>query len=222
MPSLRAGRPWLAGCAALGCRQTQRAEEGRCCLADAHVLSRSSVLRLRRCSCRRPTVVSPLGSAPGRPGRPMAESLLDRIHSELRARMRELEPAVGEYEQLQAADAALSGLAPGPPTDGRVRATASSDAPAPRRSRPGRTSRTRAPRGANRAAVLLVLSERPGVSVAELAYASGVGRTGLYGLLRTLEQRGEVAKEQLPGGTTGYRLAPPAPAEPTTAAPDPS
>jgi sugar-specific transcriptional regulator TrmB len=57
----------------------------------------------------------------------------------------------------------------------------------------------------------------PGVSVAELTAASGVQRTALYTLLKTLEQRGEIAKEPLPGDTTGYRIAPPAPAEPATA-----
>jgi hypothetical protein len=68
---------------------------------------------------------------------------------------------------------------------------------------PARSSGPLAPRGANRAAVLRVVEERPGVGVAELASASGVGRTVPNNLLRTLEQRGEVAKEELPGGTTG-------------------
>src|SRR3954466_5099196 len=84
-----------------------------------YVLARSSVLWLRRCSCRRPTVDSRLGSVPRRPGRPMAESLLDRIHAELRARVDELAPAIAEYEQLQAAHAALAGLAPAQPSDER-------------------------------------------------------------------------------------------------------
>jgi hypothetical protein len=44
--------------------------------------------------------------------------------------------------------------------------------------------------------------------------------TVLYGLLRTLEQCGEVAKEQLPGGSTGYRLRLPAPAEPFASPPE--
>jgi DNA-binding IclR family transcriptional regulator len=66
-----------------------------------------------------------------------------------------------------------------------------------------------------------VLEERPGVSVAELVAASGVQRTVLYTLLKTLEQRGEVAKEQLPGGSTGYRVAAQAPAEPAATAPEP-
>jgi hypothetical protein len=153
----------------------------------------------------------------------MAQPLLDRIHTQLRARVRELEPAVSEYEQLRAADAALAGLAPGQPSDGSAAATTPSASPPPRRPASRRRSTgTRASRGANRRAVLRALGERPGVSVAELASASGVGTTVLYGLLRRLEQRGDVAKEQLPGGSTGYRVAQPAPSEPAPAAPEPS
>jgi DNA-binding transcriptional ArsR family regulator len=64
----------------------------------------------------------------------------------------------------------------------------------------------RAARGANRAAVLRVLSERSGMSVSELATASGIKRPVLYALLSKLAEAGEVAKEPLPGGTTGYSL----------------
>jgi hypothetical protein len=91
--------------------------------------------------------------------------------------------------------------------DGKRPATV---APAPRlRASSGRGSRgsaKRAPRGANRAAVLRVLVERPGVSASELSGAAGVARPGALRLLKTLEERGEVVKEQLPGGTAGYRL----------------
>jgi hypothetical protein len=75
----------------------------------------------------------------------------------------------------------------------------------------------RAPRGANRAAVLAVIAERPGVSARELAAASRVTGGTLYALLRTLTERGEIDKQQLPSGYTGYRLGMSA----TTAAPPP-
>jgi hypothetical protein len=39
----------------------------------------------------------------------MAESLLDQIHSQIRDRVRELEPAAREYERLDAALTALGG-----------------------------------------------------------------------------------------------------------------
>jgi hypothetical protein len=134
--------------------------------------------------------------------------------------VRALEPAVAEYEQLLAANAALAGLATDQSSDRRADAS-SSRAPTVRRSRRRRSNGPRAPRGANRAAVLRTLEERPGVSVAELASASGVGRTVLYGLLKTLEQRGEMVREQLPGGSSGYRLTPSVPTGPAPAPPEP-
>jgi hypothetical protein len=146
-------------------------------------------------------------------------ALLDRIEAEIRDRLRAGEAAVREYERLEAALAALEAVEP--PPEARPRASASSQivggGPASLRRIPA--ARPRAPRGANRAAVLRVLGDRPGVSVAELSSASGVARPVLYSLLKTLEQRGEIAKEQLPGGSTGYRLAPEVPAEPASDAP---
>jgi len=68
-------------------------------------------------------------------------------------------------------------------------------------------ARQRAPRGANREAVLRVVAERPGVTTRELVAASGVKRGSLSALLRTLTQRGDLEKCALPGGQTGYALA---------------
>jgi DNA-binding IclR family transcriptional regulator len=68
--------------------------------------------------------------------------------------------------------------------------------------------------------VLRVLGDRPGVSIAELSSASGVAKPVLYALLKTLEQRGEIAREDLPGGGTSYRLAPEVAVEGSSSAPD--
>ena len=76
----------------------------------------------------------------------------------------------------------------------------------------GSPVRQRAPRGANRRAVLRVVGERPGVTAAELSVASGVHRGTLSALLRTLVGRGELEKRSLPGGRTGYAPAASAPA----------
>jgi hypothetical protein len=111
----------------------------------------------------------------------MAE-LLDRIHAEIRERLEASRAAAQEYERLEAALAAMG-------------------APAPRRA-----AAPRAPRGANREAVLRALEERPGASASELATSSGVARTALYGVLNRLIEAGQVAKEELPGGATGYKL----------------
>src|SRR4051794_12006373 len=77
----------------------------------------------------------------------------------------------------------------------------------PPRAARGTAGRARAPRGANREAVLAVVRERPGVSAGELAAASGVSGGTLYALLRRLTEQGELAKRELPGGQTGYVLA---------------
>jgi hypothetical protein len=139
----------------------------------------------------------------------MADSLLDQIHSQIRDRARELRPAVFESERLTAALAALDSLGAAPPAK-RQASPARVGKPRLRPSRPSPSrpsSPKRAPRGANRAAVLGVLAERPGVSVTELSTAADIARPVLYALLKTLEERGEVVKEELPGGITGYRLA---------------
>src|SRR4051794_5367671 len=44
-------------------------------------------------------------------GEPMAEPLLQRIHAEIRERLRDAEPAVQEYTRLETALAALDGVA---------------------------------------------------------------------------------------------------------------
>jgi DNA-binding IclR family transcriptional regulator len=56
--------------------------------------------------------------------------------------------------------------------------------------------------------VLRVLGDRPGVSVAELSSASGVAKPVLYALLKTLEQRGEIAREEL-AALSGMKYSPP-------------
>jgi len=68
--------------------------------------------------------------------------------------------------------------------------------------------RARAPRGANREAVLSVVRERPGVTASELAATSGVTGSTLYALLRRLTEQGVLVKRELPGGQSGYALAP--------------
>ena len=98
------------------------------------------------------------------------------------------------------------------PAGGQKRAT---DGGRGKGGRRGAGARGRAPRGANRTAVLEVIGERPGVSARELAAASGVGGGTLYALLRTLAERGEIDKQQLPSGYAGYTLA----ATPTTTDP---
>jgi hypothetical protein len=90
-----------------------------------------------------------------------------------------------------------------PPTNfelvgpGPVGAEADANRPAP----------PRAPRGANRQAVLRTVAARPGLTLRELTSATGVKPSSLPPLLRTLTRRGELEKRRLPNGQTGYALA---------------
>jgi hypothetical protein len=68
-------------------------------------------------------------------------------------------------------------------------------------------SAPRAPRGANREAVLRAVAARPGLTLRELTAATGVKPSSLPPLLRTLTLRGELEKRRLPNGQTGYALA---------------
>jgi hypothetical protein len=92
--------------------------------------------------------------------------LLDRVLGEIRERKQRARAAAEEARRLEAALAALD----------RDRAEPS------RAPRPGRSRRPaapmRSPRGANRAAVVGLVSQRRGVSAAEVAGATGIARDG--------------------------------------------
>jgi hypothetical protein len=155
--------------------------------------------------------------------------LLDRIRREIRERIEAGRAAVLEYERLEAALRALSNAG----SQATHAVTGRGQGSVGRRARSARAGkreaagaaaaagRKRAPRGANRAAVLEVIAERPGVTARELAAASRVTGGTLYALLRRLTVEGTVGKRELPDGHTGYALtASGAEAQPTDAQPD--
>src|SRR5262245_29901159 len=130
--------------------------------------------------------------------------VLNRVRAEITERLDVLRPAVEEAAELEAALAAFGGLSPSAPQLPKP-APPHSFASAKRgaaRSRPAK----RAPKGANRAAVLRAVDERPGASAAELAAASGVKGGVLYALLRGLVERDELVKQNLPSSSAGYSL----------------
>jgi hypothetical protein len=133
--------------------------------------------------------------------------LLEQIRNEMRARLAELRPLVDEQRRLQAALDALGGelLAAPRTTSASAAAKAKARAPTPAAA----TRRTRAPRGANREAVLRAVGDRAGATSAELAAFSGVERNTVYGLLARLVKAGELQTRTLPTGRTGYALAAP-------------
>jgi hypothetical protein len=125
----------------------------------------------------------------------MADFLQEK-RSEIQARMKELKPAVEEYELLQAAEAALGGISNGTPAS----KPAASSAPASRTRRTrgggsgsGRRGRPRG--GGTRAAQALELvRDRPGITIPELAEAMGIQQNYLYRVLPGLAEEGKVVK----------------------------
>jgi transposase len=131
--------------------------------------------------------------------------LLEQIREELSTRLAELHPLIDEQRRLEAALHALGGEIANAPA-----ATSGSAPPPPktrtRKPKPAKP-RKRAPRGANREAVLRAVEHRAGATSAELAAVSGVERNTVYGLLARLVKEGELQTRTLPTGRTGYALA---------------
>ena len=160
--------------------------------------------------------------------------LLDRIRTEMNTRLTELRPLVDEHRRLHAALQALGDVADSAAAGSTSAAAGSTSAaagstsaaavspsaaavspspPAPAKPRARKATpakqRARAPRGANRAAIVRALQDRPGATGAELATVSGVERNTLYTVLTRLVRAGQVQTQSLPTGRTGYALSEP-------------
>jgi hypothetical protein len=115
---------------------------------------------------------------------------LDEKRKEIQGRLKELKPLVDEYQRLEAAERALSGVADG----------AGAPAPSRRSSRGARrgggSGRRGRPRGSGtRAAQALdLVRERPGITIPELAEAMGIQQNYLYRVMPGLAEEGKVTK----------------------------
>jgi len=141
--------------------------------------------------------------------------LLDRIRQEISTRLTELRPLVDEHARL---DAAMHALGEAPK---RSAVPSSANSPRQAKARAPKTPpvkpRKRAPRGANREAVLRAAQERPGATAAELATVSKVDRNTLNALLARLVKAGELQTRELPTGRAGYMLGDATPDKPSAA-----
>ncbi len=129
---------------------------------------------------------------------------LKKKREEIAARLRELEPLVAEYRQLEAAAAALAGL-PGAAAAAPARAaratrtttrTRSTSARATRTRRPSAGGRRGRPRGSGTRALqtLELVKSKPGITIPEIASAMGIKQNYLYRVLPGLEKDGKVVK----------------------------
>ena len=132
---------------------------------------------------------------------------LDAKLTEIRDRLTELRPLVDEFQRLQAAEAALSGLSETVPApDGGSDRDDSAPTRRRRKSASSRRSRSHGsaagarsgrPKGTgNRATQALELvRQRPGITISELAEAMGIQQNYLYRVMPDLAERRQVYKE---------------------------
>ena len=115
---------------------------------------------------------------------------LDEKRKEIQARLKELKPLVDEYQRLEAAERALSGVG------GTARASTSTSTPRRRRSSGSSNGRRGRPRGSGTrgAQALELVKARPGITIPELAEAMGIKQNYLYRVMPTLAEEGQVAK----------------------------
>ena len=145
---------------------------------------------------------------------------LDEKHSEIRDRLKKLQPAVDEYRRLEAAASALAGVGgsarasvaaavagrrgPGRPKgSGKKRAAAATKARTTTAAKPKRkaaraTGRRRAGRrkgsGTRAVEALALVKGQPGITIPELAAKMGIKQNYLYRVLPGLESEGKVTK----------------------------
>jgi hypothetical protein len=146
----------------------------------------------------------------------MPELLLPRLKHEIEARLAELRPIVAEAERLEAAKEALLAEAAAASASRRrparapqfrngtlteLRNGAASAAPAAPEPRPasangaGEEPNGRAGRGENQTAILAIVEERPGVSVAEIASVTKIAKPTVATTVSKLKREGVLADE---------------------------
>jgi sugar-specific transcriptional regulator TrmB len=128
------------------------------------------------------------------------------LRRDLEQRLREVERELANVDPLlRERDRLRSALATPPFA---TTATAAATVASPRvATKSARKSKPRAPRGANREAIVRVVGERPGVSAAEISDVTKISRAVTYNTLAKLIEQGKIAKSELPGGQTGYTAA---------------
>ncbi|HEY4276630.1 MAG TPA: winged helix-turn-helix domain-containing protein [Conexibacter sp.] len=131
--------------------------------------------------------------------------LVAQIQRDIEKRLRELRPLIEEKDQLEAVLTALNGearaVAPAPRA-ARPRASSGASSTPSRAPYAGGKSR-RAPRGANREAILKVVGERPGISAAEVAEITNIAKPTVHTTISQLKRKGILEPE----GANGVRLS---------------
>lgn len=131
----------------------------------------------------------------------MLEPLLPRLKREIEARLAELRPMVAEAQRLIAVKEAM--LAEAAAEQGRRRPSTRvlpprSETASQQLNGTGAkpaSANGRAPRGANQEAILAIVEERPGVSVAEIASVTKIAKPTVAATVSKLKREGVLADE---------------------------
>jgi predicted Rossmann fold nucleotide-binding protein DprA/Smf involved in DNA uptake len=126
------------------------------------------------------------------------------LRNQMRQRLKDIDRELAGFEELVRERDQIEAALAQPPF-AEIRAAAPARRPAARK-----TTRPRAPRGANREAVLTAVGERPGVTAATIADVTKISRAVTYNTLAKLVEQGKIEKTELPGGQTGYKAPTPA------------
>lgn len=122
---------------------------------------------------------------------------LDEKRKEIQSRLQELRPLVDEFNRLEAAERALSGVG-GTATPARTTGTTTGTTTRrrTRRASSGGAARRGRPRGTGTRAqeALKLVTERPGITIPEMANAMGIKQNYLYRVMPTLAGEGRVVK----------------------------
>jgi sugar-specific transcriptional regulator TrmB len=131
------------------------------------------------------------------------------LRRDLEQRLKEIERELAEHEPLVREREQIRAALEQPPFAAAERGRPAAAAPRSRR-----PAAKRAPRGANREAILNAVGERPGASATEIAEVTKISRAVAYNTLAKLVEQGQLEKTELPGGQTGYKPATPAESQP--------
>jgi CRP-like cAMP-binding protein len=117
---------------------------------------------------------------------------LDEKRKEIQARLKELRPLVEEYQRLEAAEQALSGV----DGTGSARGTTTTTTTRRRRRSGSTTGRRGRPRGSGTRAAQAeqLVKDRPGITIPEIAEALGMKQNYLYRVMPQLASDGKVVK----------------------------
>ncbi|MEA2291695.1 MAG: hypothetical protein QOF17_715 [Solirubrobacteraceae bacterium] len=122
---------------------------------------------------------------------------LDEKRKEIQARLKELRPLVDEFHRLEAAERALSGVGtPVASGSGSAGGGGTSTRRTRRSSNGAGTGRRGRPKGSGTRAqeALKLVTDRPGITIPELADAMGIKQNYLYRVMPTLAEEGRVIK----------------------------